>query len=262
MKSIAARPFNLVCTIVVLSMTSSSFGAPLNIVNPSFESPEISSAGAGIIGSTGWTFAATSPNDQWYTTEGGGLSTDDPNAGAEGPGSQFLTGNRLATNPDDPGASGDPRISILKQLIDVSADAALITSGARVSLDFYYNQWDAINDGTIGQDVGELPTNGDEIEVNINFYSDAAGTIANGTIGTGPLLITAAEVWVLQNLSGLVPAGTASLEISIFGNRERGSALNAHVDTFSGSIVALPEPGSALLMFVGIVCTAMQKRET
>jgi hypothetical protein len=89
-----------------------------------------------------------------------------------------------------------------------------------------------------------------------------AGTAANGTIGTGPLLITAAEEWVLQNLSGVVPTGTASLEISIYGNRERGSALNAHADNFSGSIIAVPEPASALLELVGIICVALPRRRS
>ncbi len=205
----------------------SAFAAPLSINNAGFETDVAPTDGA-----TGWTI--NSGGTDWFTsTAGAPDSAVDPDAAAEGV--NWLSSNRLVTGA---GSSNDPQV--ISQLVDITADAALIASGgAFVSLDFMF----ADNDGN------------DEGTVNINFFSDLAGTASVGTglttgvlADTGPLDNTPAP-WVAQNLTGAVPVGAQSMLIEIVNARTGGgSAGNTHFDALRGEITDVPEPASLLVL--------------
>lgn len=211
----------------VLLMAASSFAGTLAITNAGFETDS-----APVVGATGWTI--TSGGTDWFTTTAGAPdSSNDPDAAAEG--DNWLSGNRLATGA---GSSSNPQTIV--QLIDISADAALIDGGnAQVILDFMFSDSDQNDDAT----------------VNITFFSDVAGTTEIGTaLTTGIIAQTAPDMtgqapWAARTLSGAVPALARSLEIEIYNNRLAGSAGNVHFDDFSGSIV--PEPATLALLGLG-----------
>lgn len=214
--------------ILGLGIGSAAAG-PLSIVNAGFETDT-----APVLGATGWTI--TSGGTDWFTTTAGAPdSSVDPAAASEG--INWLSGNRLAGGA---GSSSNPQTIV--QLIDISADSALIDSGALVSLDWQF----ADNDGF------------DSATVNIAFFSDVAGTSPVGSILTTGVIAptgpeggsTARAPWDLRNLSGSVPVSARSLEIELYNIRSSGSAGNVHFDDFAG-LIGVPEPTSAALLGLG-----------
>jgi hypothetical protein len=213
----------------VLLMTASTFAGTLAITNAGFETDS-----APVVGATGWTI--TSGGTDWFTTTTGMPdSSVDPAAAAEG--ENWLSGNRLVAGA---GSSSNPQNIV--QLVDISADAALVDLGtATVILDFMFADNDSYDTGT----------------VNITFFSDVAGTTLIGTsLSTGAMAPTGPEAgstarapWEARSLSGAVPALARALEIEIVNVRSNGSAGNTHFDAFSGSIV--PEPATLAILGLG-----------
>ncbi len=126
-------------------------GAGLNVVNGSFESPivAVSKEGVPVSGGTvtGWSVAT---NEMW-TIDAIALSANDPTSASHG--SQFLTANRLAPNPDALAAGfigGNAAVMSARQDVDVSSFAASIDAGARtvlVKFDWFDN--DPFDRGTV-----------------------------------------------------------------------------------------------------------------
>jgi hypothetical protein len=224
-------------------LASHASAAALLIVNPGFETGTAPSAGA-----TGWTVTTTGGFGYFTTTEtvGGipGRSVIDPLVAAEG--SNWLTGNRLATGQASTGTAGTQNIN---QLVSINSDAALIDLGtATVNLGWQYADNDPADTGS----------------VTISFFSDVAGTIPIGTaLTTGALARTLLDgtspaPWADASLSGAVPIGARSLSIRLTTVRTSGSAGNIHFDDFSGSIV--PEPAAALLGSLGMLALLRRRR--
>ncbi|GHC40198.1 PEP-CTERM sorting domain-containing protein [Roseibacillus persicicus] len=211
---------------------SSLSAAALVIANPSFEDDT-----APAVGATGWTVVTTGGNGFFVATAGSPDSTVDPDSAAAG--SNWLSGNRLVTGT---GSSGSGGTQTMFQVVDISADAALIDSGSStVGLTWQFADNDPADEGF----------------VTISFFSDVAGTTPLGTsLTTGGIAATSttgnsAAPWVLEDLSGAVPAGARSLSIELEIVRTSGSAGNIHFDDFTGSIDAIPEPSTALLGLCG-----------
>ncbi|TWT72833.1 hypothetical protein Pla123a_41340 [Posidoniimonas polymericola] len=210
-------------SLVGLSVEAST----LTILNAGFESDT-----APAVGATGWTI--TSGGTDWFTTTAGQPdSSNDPDAAAEG--ANWLSGNRLATGA---GSSSNPQV--IEQLVDISADAALVDSGAaRLSLSFMFSDSDPNDDG----------------EIKALFYSDIAGIsplagdLASGVLAPTAPDNTAMAPWDIRNLVGVVPTGARSVKIELVNTRASGSAGNVHFDDFSGAIV--PEPTAAMLIAFG-----------
>jgi hypothetical protein len=207
---------------------------PLAIVNGGFEDPVVT-GGAGQPASTGWTFANDSPNQDWWTTAGIGLSSSDPVSGALGS-SQFLTGNRLAMEPDDAGTASDPPVSTVVQLVDLSSEASIIAAGnGGVVVEFYYQQWDSVViPGTTPSpaNAGQIPVAGDFLDVTIEFFDDLSKTNSLGVARGDTLAITAFnnDGWTQASLSSGIPIGTGAFEIQLGNYRGTGSAANVHID--------------------------------
>jgi len=200
----------------------------LSIVNWSFEVDA-----APVEGASGWTI---SPSDEYYTTVGTGLSAGDPDFGQEGPGSQFLTGNRLAMDPDDP---SNPTSSHAEQSIDISARAGQIDAGvATLSLDFFYNRFDGNESNS----------------VSVEFFD--AGSNSLGSLTTGALGGTAADAWVPVNLSGPVPVNARTFLLQLDASRGSGTATNVSYDNFSAALLTpaapIPEPMTMLAVGLGV----------
>ncbi|WP_197525790.1 hypothetical protein [Pseudobythopirellula maris] len=210
---------------------------PLTIANPGFEDDDVTATG-GVAGASSWTLGG---NSQWYTSNGdnhadvGDISEPDPDAG-QGGSEQYLAGNRFAIVPDDPTAT--ETTGTLRQLVDISSASDLIDEGdGRVKLDFYYNQWDAA--GPFGppltpENVGELPSSGDLVRVNYEFFSDTEGTESLGVVSGDLLPITDVDAWEFGSAIGQAPVGARSVAIELSGERTgSGSALNVGIDSLS-----------------------------
>jgi MYXO-CTERM domain-containing protein len=220
-------------------LASHASAAALLIVNPGFETGT-----APVAGATGWTVTTTGGYGYFTTTAGAPDSIIDPDSAAEG--SNWLTGNRLATGQATSGNAGTQNIN---QVVNISSDAALIDLGtATVNLNWQYADNDPADTGS----------------VTISFFSDVAGTISIGTaLTTGSLAATdttgnTPAPWAAASLSGAVPIGARSLSIRLTTTRTSGSAGNVHFDDFSGSII--PEPGAALLGSLGMLALLRRRR--
>ena len=203
--------------VATLYSETSSDVIILNVVNPSFEIGTAPFAGA-----PGWTMGDVGGND-YYTTTGTGLSTSDPNNGQEGAGTQFLTGNRLALEPDDP---SNPGASLATQSISVHDFWSDIDAGTAVlGLDFYYNR-------------NENPAP----SVAVEFFDAGGGSL--GSLTTGALGSTAANAWVSVYLTGAVPVNARRLEIQLNSSRSAGTATNVSYDNFTAALsgVTVPHP--------------------
>ena len=238
--------------VVLLAVPLSSNAGLLNIQNAGFETDTPGTSGAtAVLGATGWTITTAGTvgsggAGDWFTTRDGLTdSVIDPDTAAVGV--NWLSANRLAGGST---SSSDP--ARIVQLIDISADSAMIDLGtATVNLGFMFADNDPADNGY----------------VNIYFYSDVTGTTSIGTsLTTGIIDPTASDgssvaPWAARSLSGVVPELARSLLIEIVNDRTGGSAGNTHFDDFSGSVI--PEPatlglvaifGSAIFMIRRRLC--------
>ncbi len=194
----------------------------LNVVNGDFETDSAPSEGA-----TGWVIATGGTATEFWTTDGTGLSAADPDSAQAG--SNFLTSNRVATDPD---TSSNPASSTASQNIDLSTFAAGIDLGtATLDVDFFYNAGD-------GNDTGE---------VTIEFFDGSSGSLGTATSGS---LTSAADVWVAGTIDSgtiAIPTATRSFTINLLASRPQFTATNVSYDSISASINAVPEPSALLL---------------
>jgi hypothetical protein len=69
------------------------------------------------------------------------------------------------------------------------------------------------------------------------------------------------NVWNLNFTNGLVPAGTATVRISLWGTRTAGGAgADGYMDNVSFIIRGVPEPTSAVLAGVGVMAAGVLRR--
>jgi MYXO-CTERM domain-containing protein len=226
------------------SIAAKEFVPPPPSVDLSLDNPSFEEGTAPFAGAPGWTIATGPGLNEFYTTAGAGLSGGDPDSGQEGSGSQFLTGNRLALDPDDP---SNPATSLATQGIDISAFGSEIDAGGvTLSLDFYYNKFDVNESGS----------------VSVEFFD--AGNASLGSLNTGLLATTSGDVWVPVILEGAVPLGARSLELQLNASRSSGTGTNVSFDNFSATLVGvtgvIPEPSTFIIWSLGLLGLAWYGR--
>jgi hypothetical protein len=230
----------------LLVMAGSSGAAPLGsnlVVNGGFENVNLQSTGdynsPQILDWLGMPAFA-------YSHDGSSSSTGlVPNYadGAQPPGAGhwYFTANNAtpATDINFPGG--------FFQNIDVSAGptgAAIATGTARYNLSAFMSSY--LNDSDFGN-------------AHIDFLNSTGGSLGTALLSDndpGPN-----NVWNLNSLSGLVPVGTATMRLSLFGTRVFGGA-DGYIDNVALSITGVPEPsiGIAGGLFA-LVLTRRRRRD-
>jgi hypothetical protein len=204
----------LFLALLVCEFDPASAQTPVTtIINPSFE---IGTPGTAV--SSPWNqIAGLGP---MYITSGTGLSPGDPTSAFAG--SNFLTANRLAPNPDDPTSQN---MGVF-QNVDLTPYASLINLGDRqLDLSFVYNDNDP-NDTAV---------------VSYNFFDSIGSPVGNthtfaaSGAGTGS--------WATGSLVGDIPSGASSMRLELrttFNNV--GTARNVSYDSISANILPPPAP--------------------
>jgi hypothetical protein len=133
------------------------------------------------------------------------------------------------------------------QNIDVSAGptgAAIASGTARYDLSAFMSSY--LDDTDIGN-------------AHIDFLNSTGASLGTAVLSDpdfGPN-----NVWNLNSLSGLVPVGTATMRLSLFGNRTAGGAgPDGYIDNVALSITAVPEPGGPAIAAGLFVLTLVRKR--
>ncbi len=198
----------LACTAVSTAQTLVT-----TIINPGFE---VGTPGT-MVGSPWTQIAGLGP---MYLTTGAGLSAGSPPTAQVG--SNFLTADRTAPNPDDPTSQN---MGVF-QNVDLMPYASIINLGGRqLDLSFAYNDNDA-NDTAVAS---------------YNFLDGVGAPIGNtytftaGSAGTGN--------WATGSLVGEIPVGASSMRLELrttFNNV--GTIRNVSYDSLSASILPPPPP--------------------
>ncbi len=196
----------------------------LGIVNPGFEFGTAPYAGA-----DGWTIATGVGSNEFYTTDGTGLSPVDPASAQEG--AQFLTANRQALDPEDP---SNPATSLAVQRIDVSGYHRDIDGAAGVMIDltFFFSNRESVS--------------GNRVEV--AFFGAGGGSLGSLTSGNLPISLA----WQAGGVYGAIPPGTRSLEIQVRAARPDGTGTNVSYDNFTAVLFGanpLPPKGTVILVY-------------
>jgi hypothetical protein len=207
------RP-SLSLLVAVISSSIVTAQTPVTtIVNPSFE---IGTPGTAV----GAPWTQISGLGPMYITTGAGLSPGDPTSAQSG--SNFLTANRLAPNPDDPTSQN---MGVF-QNVDLTPYASLINLGnQQMNLTFAYNDNDPNDTAVVGYSF--LDGIGSTIGNAYTFTASSAGT---GTWATGSLL-------------GDIPNGASTMRLELrttFNNV--GTARNVSYDNISAMIQPPPAP--------------------
>ncbi|TWT91727.1 hypothetical protein Pla108_42100 [Botrimarina colliarenosi] len=155
-----------------------------------------------------------------YVTSGVGLSPVDPTSANTG--SQFLTANRLAPNPDASFPSSQ-QMNIF-QTIDLSSYSSEIDTGSNyVELNFSYNAADAGDGGFVSMD----------------FFDAAASPLGTGLVFSTESQPTSSGMWSSASLFGAAPAGAKSVRFTLASERisGSGSARNVSFDSLSAQLL-------------------------
>jgi hypothetical protein len=133
------------------------------------------------------------------------------------------------------------------QNIDVSAGptaAAIATGTARYNLSAFMSSY--FNDT-------------DFANAHIDFLNSTGGSLGTALLSDpdfGPN-----NVWNLNSLSGLVPVGTATMRLSLFGTRTAGGAgADGYIDNVVLSVTAVPEPSAVGVAGGVFLFTLLRKR--
>ena len=157
-----------------------------------------------------------------------------------GAGHWYFTSNNGPTGPINIDAPGQ-----FFQDINVAAGAtgALIATGAaRYNLSAYMSSY--LNDNDFGN-------------AHIDFLNSTGGSLGVALLSDsdpGP-----DNVWNLNSLSGLVPVGTATMRLSVFGT-PINFGPDGYIDNVALSITAVPEPSAMVIASGVFLFTLVRKR--
>ncbi len=229
----------------ILAMAGGAAAAPLNtnlVVNGGFENVNLQSTGAyngpQILDWTGMSAFAYSHDGS--SSSAGVVPNYADGAPPPGAGHWYFTSNNAgATDINAPG--------LFFQDIDVSAgpSATAIAAGtARYNLSAFMSSYE--NDTDVGH-------------AHINFLNSAGASLGTAQLDDpdfGPN-----NVWNQSSLSGLVPVGTSTMRLSLFGTRtEGGAGPDGYIDNVELSITAVPEPAAAGVLGAGLFALTLTRR--
>jgi hypothetical protein len=160
---------------------------------------------------------------------------DPPNAG-----NWYFTANNTGTT--DPTDVRAPGVYYQDIVLSSGPSAALIAGGAaEFNLSAYMSSY--LNDADFGNVQAEF-RNAANVPLATALITDAADAGPN-------------NVWNLSSTSGLIPIGTASVRLSLFGTPVNAGA-DAYIDNVDFRVV--PEPASGVLAGAGILASALKRR--
>jgi hypothetical protein len=211
----------------LLAMAGSAGAAPLNtnlVVNGGFENVNLLSTGAyGGPQILDWSgLAAFAYSHDGSSSSAGIVPNYADGTPPPGSGHWYFTSNNGPTGPINIEAPGQ-----FFQDIDVSlgATGALVASGgARYNLSAFMSSY--LNDNDFGN-------------VQLDFLNSGGGSLGTALLSDsdpGP-----DNVWNLNLLSGLVPVGTATVSLSVFGTPVNFGP-DGYIDNVELRVVAIPEP--------------------
>jgi hypothetical protein len=235
------RKFSLSLVAAGLLTPAAAHAAGLGVnlvVNGGFENVNLATAG----GYNGplvldW----TGPNLFAYSHDGSASSAGvvpDYADGADPPsaGHWYFTPNN--TGVADPTDVHDPNVYYQDVALNSGGTAVAIAAGtATFSLSAFMTSY--LNDTDFGN-------------VQVDFRDAASATIGTAkisdTLDAGPN-----NVWNLTTTNGLVPVGTASARISLYGTRTSGGAgADGYTDNVEFIIRGIPEPSTVALAGIGL----------
>jgi hypothetical protein len=226
----------------LLAIVGSAPAAPLGtnlVVNGGFENVNLQSTGAyngpQILNWSGTPAFA-------YSHDGSSSSTGVvPNyadgAVPPGAGHWYFTANNATPDITGPGQ--------FFQDIDVSAGptaSAIATGTARYNLSAFMSGY--LNDNDFGN-------------AHINFLNSSGGSLGTALLSDsdpGP-----DNIWNLNSLSGLVPVGTATMRLSVFGTPVNFGP-DGYIDNVTLSITGVPEPSAMAIAGGFFALTVLRKR--
>jgi MYXO-CTERM domain-containing protein len=106
----------------------------------------------------------------------------------------------------------------------------------------------------LGAFMSSYLNDNDKANVHVDFMN--AGGTSLGTAAISDLDPGANNVWSLNSLNGIVPVGTASVRMSLFGTPVNGGA-DGYIDNVVFSISRVPEPTAAALAGMGLAAVGL-----
>jgi len=227
----------------LLAIAGSAPAAPINtnlVVNGTFENVNLQSTGGyngpQILDWSG--MAAFAYSHDGSSSSAGMVPNYADGTPPPGAGHWYFTSNNAGpTNIQEPGQ--------FFQDINVSSGPTgtlIATGAARYNLSAYMSSY--LNDGDFGNaHIDFLNSSGDSLGVALLSDSDP-----------GP-----DNVWNLNSLSGLVPVGTSTMRLSVFGTPITFGA-DGYIDNVALSITAVPEPAAMGIAGGLFVFTLVRRR--
>jgi len=199
-------------------------GSTVNVVNGSFEEPEVTTTGTAALVSSGTVPGWSLGENDFYVVRTMDF-TDANNPAVAKHGLQFATADRRAPNPDvDPTAlsQGADSSMIMKQEIDVSSLATEIDAGTRsLLLDYEFRDNDTADQGV----------------VTIQFFNAGGTDLGRRSVFNTP---NAGADWVHHRQGSYPPVGTRKISITVAATKVQAgttSVRNIHYDNFTARLV-------------------------
>lgn len=218
------------------------------VVNGDFENVNINSTGAYggplVLDWTGPNLFAYSHDHSVTSTSGpGGVPDYADGADPPGAGHWYFTPNN--TGLTDPTDVHDPDTYYQDINVSTGATAVAIANGdATYALEAYMTSY--LNDTDVAH-------------VRADFRNGGGTSLGMAQIDDSDP--GASNVWNLNTTNGIVPVGTATVRISLWGTRTAGGGgADGYMDNVSFIIRGVPEPTSGALAGVGVLAAGMGLR--